>query len=102
MVFSTSPFLQFKATSLLFYRYAFLALALISFLLIVFNYSSLNNSEFNMLTEEESIDVTGYRAESQFEVDQNGSIILSCAIQSVLPNEKCGLEFDFVKASFFC
>ena len=64
MVFSTSPFLQFKATSLLFYRYAFLALALISFLLIVFNYSSLNNSEFNMLTEEESIDVTGYRAES--------------------------------------
>ena len=99
MVFSTSPFLQFKATSLLFYRYAFLALALISFLLIVFNYSSLNNSEFNMLTEEESIDVTGYRAESQFEVDQNGSIILSCAIQSVLPNEKCGLEFDFEKAA---
>ncbi len=98
MVSKTSPFLQANVNSLHVYRCAFLGLALLSLLLIVFNYSSFNNYAVNALEGHASVDVTGYRAASQFEVRQDGSVSLSCAIQNVLPDERCGLKFDFSEA----
>ena len=97
MVSKKSPLLKSTNRPLHIYRCAFLGLALISLFLLVFNYSSLNNNAVNVLSRFDSVDVTGYRAGSQFEKREDGTIALSCAVQKAIPGERCGLRFNFFK-----
>lgn len=76
------------------YKQLLFAMALCSLALLLFCHSSLNKSEINVLTTYSGVDVSGYRKESLFEINEDKEIVLDCAIGTIRAGSTCGLQFD--------